>query len=156
QQAHQALKKVTEDYGQFKYNTLLAALMTLRNQMKQARKAAEGTPEWNEALDLLLLMLAPICPFITEELWQRRHGGASVHRQSWPAFDPELARPPSVTLVVQINGKFRERMEISADTPPESLEAMALELPRVADALKGKTVRKAIVVGNKLVNILAG
>ena len=151
---HQTLKKVTEDYTAFKYNTLLAAVMTLRNHMKQARASLQGTPAWDEAQRLLLLMLAPIMPFITEELWQRRQPGASVHDQAWPAYDPALAAEEAVTLVIQVNGRIRDKLEIPADTPPGALEGLARGLPRIQEALAGKTVRKVIPVGNKLVNIV--
>jgi leucyl-tRNA synthetase len=156
QAVHQTLKKVTEDYGQFKYNTLLAALMSLRNQMKAGRDALEGGAAWEEALDTLVLMLAPVMPFITEELWQARHPGPSVHLQAWPKYDPALATAETVTLIVQVNGKVRDRVEIPADTAPERLHALALGQAKVQEALAGMTVRKVIPVGNKLVNIVAG
>jgi leucyl-tRNA synthetase len=155
QRVHQTLQKVGEDYAAFKYNTLIAALMTLRNQLKTERKALEGSPAWNEALDTVILMLAPIAPFICEELWQRRHPGPSVHLQAWPAYDPALAASEAVTLVIQINGRIRDKLEIPADTPPEAVESLALAQPKVVEALKDKTVRKVIPVGNKLVNIVA-
>ena len=79
---HQTLKKVSEDYAAFKYNTLIAAMMTLRNRLKSERERLRGHPVWEEAIDTLLLMMAPIAPFISEDLWQRRHPGASVHLQS--------------------------------------------------------------------------
>lgn len=152
---HQTLKKVTEDYEVFKFNTLIAALMSLRNQMKQVRTALVGSEIWEEAIDMMALMLAPITPFLSEEIWQRRHPGPSVHTQPWPIFNPELAVAQSITMVVQINGKFRERIDIPADTPTDTLEKLALELPKIQEGLKGKTVRKVIPVGNKLVNIVA-
>jgi len=151
---HQTLRKVSDDYAAFKYNTLLAALMTLRNHMKQARAVLYGSPAWEQAVDALLLMLAPITPFITEELWQQRHSGPSIHDQTWPTYDPALAASESVTLVIQINGRMRDKLEIPADTAPAALEALAMELPKVQEALKGHTVRKVIPVGNKLVNIV--
>jgi leucyl-tRNA synthetase len=151
---HQTLRKVSEDYAVFKYNTLLAALMTLRNHMKQARAELAGSAAWEDALDKLLLMLAPITPFVTEELWQQRHPGASIHDQDWPAYDPALAASDAVTLVIQVNGRIRDKLEIPAGTPPAQLEALAMGQPKVQEALQGKTVRKVIPVGNKLVNIV--
>ncbi len=156
QAVHQTLKKVGEDFAQFKYNTLLAALMTLRNTLKTARDALEGSAAWEEALDALLLMLAPIMPFISEELWQARHPGPSVHLQAWPKFDPALATAETVTLIVQVNGKVRDRVEIPAGTAPEQLQGLAMAQAKVQEALAGMTVRKVIPVGNKLVNIVAG
>jgi leucyl-tRNA synthetase len=155
QTLHQTLRKVTEDYQQFKYNTLLAALMTLRNHLKSAREALEGTPAWEEAVEALLLMLAPVMPFLSEELWQQRHPGKSVHVQPWPKSDPALAASETVTLIVQLNGKVRDRLDIPADTPPGKLEELALAQPKVTEALAGLTVRKVIPVGNRLINIVA-
>jgi len=152
---HQTLKKVTEDYHALKFNTLLAALMALRNQMKSARASTEGSVVWKEAIDMFLLMLAPVMPFITEELWQKRHPGKSIHTQDWPAFDPALAERQSLTLVLQVNGKVRDRMEIPANLSGDELVKLAMDSPRVQEELEGKTVRKVIPVGNKLVNIVA-
>ena len=152
---HQTLKKVSDDYAAFKYNTLIAALMTLRNRLKSERERLLGRPLWEEAMDSLILMMAPIAPFISEELWQRRHPGASVHLQSWPVHDPEKAAADAVTLVIQINGKVRARLEIPADTDPGQLERLAMEQPKVREALKNKTVRRVIPIGNKLINIVA-
>ena len=152
---HQTLKKVSEDYAAFKYNTLIAAMMTLRNRLKSERKRLLGHPVWEEAIETLILMMAPIAPFISEELWQRRHPGASVHLQSWPVHDPEKAAVEAVTLVIQINGKVRARLEIPADTDPAQLETLAMEQPKVREALKNKTVRRVIPIGNKLINIVA-
>ena len=151
---HQTLAKVTEDYQAFKYNTLLAALMSFRNQLKAARTTLQGTPTWNTAIDGLLLMLAPIAPFITEELWQRRRPGQSVHLQLWPLHDPALARADAVTMVIQINGKFRDRMVVSPDVQAEEMQSLALKRPKVLEAIANRTVRKVIPVGNKLVNIV--
>ena len=152
---HQTLKKATEDYAVFKYNTLIAALMTLRNHLKSQRAILAGTPAWADAMEKLILMLAPIAPFISEELWQRRHSGPSVHLQPWPKFDPALAEAEAVTLVIQINGKVRDRIDIPLDTAPEELEALAMGQAKVREALENKTVRKVIPVGNKLINIVA-
>jgi len=129
--------------------------MTLRNQMKSQRDAVEGTPAWNEAIELLLLMLAPIMPYITEELWQARHPGPSIHVQDWPKVDAAAATSDTVTLIVQVNGKVRGRIEIPSGTAQDQLQPLALAEPKVQEALAGLTVRKVIPVGNKLVNIVA-
>ena len=153
---HQTLKKVTEDYAAFKYNTLLAALMGFRNQLKSLRGELEGTPVWREAIESLLLMLAPVTPFITEELWHRLGHTESIHVQAWPAYDPALITTESVTMVIQINGKFRDRVDITAGLPAGDMETIALERPKVREALGDRQVRKVIPVGDKLINIVAG
>ena len=151
---HQTLHKVGDDYQAFKYNTVIAAMMAFRNQLKTLRSDLAGSPDWAQAVDTLILMLAPITPFITEELWQQRHPGESVHLQSWPIYDPALAAEETVTLVIQVNGKIRDRMQIPAQTTPDSLPGLAMDRPKVQEFLQGKSVRKVIPVGNKLVNFV--
>ncbi|MBI4084049.1 MAG: leucine--tRNA ligase [Candidatus Lambdaproteobacteria bacterium] len=153
---HRTLKRAGEDYQSFKYNTLIAALMVLRNQLKTCRAETEGSPAWEEAIDTLLLMMAPLAPYATEELWQRRHRGASIHVQPWPRCDPALATEARVTVIVQVNGKVRDRIELPLGTPADRMQAAALEQPKVRDALGKLAVRKVIAVENKLVNIVAG
>jgi leucyl-tRNA synthetase len=161
QRTHQTIRKVTEDIEAFKFNTLLAALMEFNNYLIRARETCVcDTPAWQEAVDSLVLLLAPITPHITEELWQRRHPNAafvaadSVHVQPWPAWDPELARTDSITLVVQINGKVRERLEVPAEIGEDAARAAALGSPTVQRWLEGKTVQKVIFAGGKLINIV--
>jgi leucyl-tRNA synthetase len=155
QQVHQTLKKVTEDMQSFKYNTALASLMTLRNHLKRVRPALEMTYEWKEALEKLILMLAPLTPFLAEELWQQRHAGASVHVQAWPQYDPALVALDEVVVIVQVNGKVRERLTVAAGLPAAALERLALAQPKVQESLAGQTVRKLVTVPGKLVNIVA-
>lgn len=152
--AHQTLKKITEDYNQFKFNTAIAALMSFRNTMKEALPTFKGTLAWKEAIDFLLLMLAPLAPHIAEELWQQRHPGASVHLQPWPPFDEDLTKEEVMTLVVQVNGKLRDRLEIPAHLESAAIEEKVLHSPKLEPYLAGKKVRKVIVVQNKLVNIV--
>ncbi len=158
---HRTLKKVTEDIEQFKFNTLLAALMEFNNYLVKAKETAVyGTAAWDEAVEALLLMLAPETPHIAEELWQRRHGAAgfsadaSIHVQPWPAYDPDLARADTITLVVQVNGKVRDKLEAPADVTEEAARAAALASPVIQKWLEGKQVRKVIFASGKLVNIV--
>jgi leucyl-tRNA synthetase len=159
---HRTLRKVTEDIEAFKFNTLLSALMEFNNYLMKARETVVyGTPAWEEAIDAMLLMLAPETPHIAEELWQRRRGGdfseaTSIHTQAWPEYDPELARADTVTLVVQVNGKLRDKIEVAADITEEEARAAALGSPLVAKWLEGQTVRKIIFAGGKLINIVVG
>ena len=160
---HRTIRKVTEDIEAFKFNTLLSALMEFNNYLMKARETAVyGTPAWDEAIDALILMLAPETPHIAEELWQQRHGQGeftqeqSVHVQPWPEYDPELAKADTITLVVQVNGKLRDKIEASADITEEEAQALALESPLVQKWLEDKTVRKIIFAGGKLINIVVG
>lgn len=152
---HQTIRKVTEDMESFSFNTAVAALMELRNSISDAQKAGNVTAEaWNEAVTNLLLLLAPIAPHITEELWAQRGRPYSIHQQPWPQWDAEVAREDTITLVVQVNGKVRDRIEVAADSSEEKLKEMALASERVQGWLNGKPPRKVIVVGGKLVNIV--
>jgi leucyl-tRNA synthetase len=178
---HKTLQKASEDIEQFKFNTLLAALMEFNNYLVKAKETAVyGTAAWDEAVDSLLLMLAPETPHIAEELWQRRHaaplspqsggeghspqswgaGGAkfraadSIHVLPWPTYDPELARAETITLVVQVNGKLRDKVEVPADIGEDAARELALARPAIQKWLEGKTVRKVIFAGGKLVNVV--
>jgi len=153
---HQTIKKVTNDLQNFRFNTAIAAVMSLRNVLKGEAEAA-GSEVWNECLEGMLLMLAPIAPHITEELWQKlKPGSGSVHWQPWPAFDEELVSEDLITLVVQINGKMRDRVEIPAGTSKEETEQTALVAPKAQPYLEGKQIHKVIVVPERLVNIVCG
>ncbi len=153
---HQTLKKVTNDYEQFKFNTAIAALMSFRNTLKSMPKTMSSSPAWKEATDDLILMLAPIAPHLAEELWQHRYAGSSVHVQQWPVFDEGLAKEDLVTLVVQVNGKVRDRIEVPTGLENSAIEQHALQSPKAQPYLVDQTVRKLIVVPNKLVNIVVG
>ncbi len=135
--------------------------MEFNNYLMKARDSAVyGTPAWDEALDMLLLMLAPETPHIAEELWQRRRGdeafdpARSIHVQPWPAYEPALAQADMVTLVVQVNGKVREKLELPADVDEAAARAAALASPTIQKWLEGKQVRKVIYAGGKLINIV--
>ncbi len=151
---HQTLKKVTQDFNQFKFNTAIAALMSFRNTMKDLVQMTASSPAWEEAIDTLLLMLAPITPHIAEELWQQKHAGNSVHLQQWPQFDEELAKKELITLVIQVNGKLRDRLEVPLDLEQSVIEEKALSSPKIQSYLANRTIRKLIIIKNKLVNIV--
>ncbi len=153
--AHQTIRDVTSDIEAFKFNTVVAKLMALRNALKAARSTAiYGSAAWDEALDSLLLLVAPIAPHISEELWQRRHPGPSVHVQRWPAWDADAAKEDVITLVVQVNGKVRGKIEVPAGVDEAAARELALADPNVQRHIAGKTVRKVIFAGGSLVNIV--
>ncbi len=153
---HKTIKRATGDIEAFKFNTMLAALMSFTNYLTKARETAVcGTPEWDEAIRNLLLLLAPLTPHIAEELWAAIGGEYSIHQQRWPTWDEELTREETITLVVQVNGKVRDRIEVEADIDEETARKLALESLRVQKWLDGKTIRKVIFAGGKLVNIVA-
>jgi leucyl-tRNA synthetase len=152
---HQTLRQVTRDFEQFQFNTIVSGLMELMNEMYKAREAgAAGTPEWNEALDIYLRMMAPVCPHITEELWARLGKPYSIHTQSWPQVDEAAAAEDEITVAVQINGKLRDRVQVPAGSSEEAIKSAALAAPAVQKHLEGKAPKKVIVAGGKLVNIV--
>ena len=151
---HQTLKKAGEDLQHFRFNTAIATVMAFRNVLKAEAEAA-GSDVWKECLEGMLLMLAPIAPHITEELWEKiKPGSGSIHQQTWPEYEESLIVEDMVTLVVQVNGKVRDRLEMLAGTSKEEAEQSALAAPKVQSYLEGKQIRKVIVVPDRLVNIV--
>jgi leucyl-tRNA synthetase len=152
---HQMLKRVTRDFKQFEFNTIVSGLMELLNEMYVARDAGvAGTPEWNEAVDIYLRMLAPICPHIAEELWAQTGREYSIHNQPWPAVDEEAAREEEIVIPIQVNGKLRDRVIVPADASEEEIKSAALASKGVQKYLEGKVLKKVIVAQKKLVNIV--
>lgn len=150
---HQTILKVTDDYHNFRFNTTIAALMELNNALMRVKETAvAGTPVWEQTVDSLLLMMAPIFPHISEELWRQRGHAESVHVQRFPVGDATKAQEQSVEIVVQVNGKIRERLSVAPGTPAGELESRGLEA--AARWLEGKPPRKVIVVPEKLVNVV--
>ncbi|HEX9496014.1 MAG TPA: leucine--tRNA ligase, partial [Candidatus Limnocylindria bacterium] len=143
------IKKVTEDLEAYHFNTAIAAMM----ELSTATFHASG-PSREAATDALVLLLAPFAPHITEELWQRRGGAGSVHQQRWPAWDPAAARDVTVTVVVQVNGKVRDRLELPAGLSEDALRRAALASEKAVQAIGSKPVARAIVVPDRLVNIV--
>ena len=152
---HQTLRQVSHDFETFEFNTIVSGLMELLNEMIQAREhGASGTPEWQEALDIYIRMMAPVAPHITEEIWAKLGKPYSVHTQPWPIVDETAAAEDMITLVIQVNGKLRDRIEVPATTSEEEVRALALASSSVKKYLGNETPRKVIVVAGKLVNIV--
>ena len=152
---HQTLRRVTRNFEQFEFNTIVSSLMELLNEMYKAREAgAVATKEWAEAQELYLKMLAPIAPHIAEELWTETGHGYSVHTQTWPQVNEEAAKEDEITIAVQVNGKVRERITVQAETDDETVKSIALSAEAVIRSLEGKEPKKVIVVKGKLVSIV--
>jgi leucyl-tRNA synthetase len=158
--AHKALQGVAADHEGFRWNTIVAKLMELTNLlMKYRGTPAAATDGYREAVDLLLLMLAPEAPHISEEIWSRRLSARglewrSIHTESWPDFDESLVAAEMIELPVQVNGKLRDKVQVAPDLPQEEIEALVMAQPKVRSNLEGKTVVKVIHVGGRLVNIV--
>ena len=152
---HKTIKKVTQDMEAFKFNTMLAALMEFNNYLIKAKETpVRGTEAWDEAIRTLILLLAPACPHIAEELWQRIGGEYSVHQQPWPTWDEELAKEKVITLVVQVNGKLRDRLQVPVTITEEEAKELALASAGAQRHIKGKEVVRVIYVPGRLVNIV--
>jgi leucyl-tRNA synthetase len=152
---HQTLRAVTEDFESFEFNTIVAALMELMNDMYKAREqGAYGSPAWEEAVDIYLRMMAPIAPHMAEELWAMHGKPYSVHHQPWPDVDADATKEDEVSLIVQVNGKLRDKITVPVGISKEEAEKIALASETVQKFMEGKPVRKVIVVEGKLVNIV--
>jgi leucyl-tRNA synthetase len=155
QKTHQTIRQVSNDLEHFQFNTVISALMEMSNEISAARdKGLAGGQAFDEALEKLLLMMAPATPHIAEELWTRLGKPYSIHDQDWPGFDPELAAPDEITLVVQVNGKVRDRITVPAEITEDQAKEAALASDAARRHMDGKEPRKLIYVEGKLVNIV--
>jgi len=159
--AHKTLRDVTADYEGFRFNTMIAKLMELANTLFRYRgTAVAGGAEWDETIRLLLLMLAPSAPHISEELWSRRlaEAGAawsSIHTEPWPAVDPSAVVESTREIPVQVNGKLRDKVVVAADASQADIEAAVLARDRIRAILDGKAPDRIVVAGGgKLVNLV--
>ena len=146
---HQTIKKVSEDYEKMKFNTAIAAMMTLVNDFFAKGQVTRGE------LRTLLLLLNPVAPHITEEMWENQGFGAPIHHQPWPKWDEEKMKTAEVEIAVQICGKVRGRIMIPADMTKEQAERELIQREDVQALLGGKTVMKVIFVPGRLLNIVA-
>jgi leucyl-tRNA synthetase len=139
----------------FSFNTLVAALMEYTNYLVKAKDTpVVTTGAWDEAMEALLLLMAPSFPHISEELWARMGRPYSIHQQTWPTWDPELAAEEIVTIVVQVNGKVRDRFDADVDISEEEAKTQALATDGARKYLDGKKPVKVIYVPGRLVNIV--
>jgi len=144
---HRLIERVSDEYARWSYNTAVASFMEFVNLLYK-----EGSTPF--AIDSLLLLLAPMAPHVTAELWERRHPGEHVHEQPWPQFDASLALQERVTMVVQINGKVRDRIEVDVDIDTQEMERLALASVRVQEHLRGQLPKRVIPRAPKLVNLV--
>ncbi len=152
---HQTIRKVTDDIERLRFNTMIAALMEFTNYLSKVKDAGSVTKtDWQEAINTLLVLMAPSTPHITEELWEQTGHDYSIHNQDWPQWDKELAKDEEVTLVVQVNGKLRDRIAVPVTITEEEAKQMALESPKVRPHIEGKQMVKEIYVPQKLVNLV--
>jgi leucyl-tRNA synthetase len=153
---HHSIRRVTDDVEAFRFNTAIAALMEFANVLQRAKAGPlAGGSLWQEAVRSLVLLLAPLCPHIAEELWvEHLKQPFSVHTQPWPVFDAKKATLDRVTLVLQVNGRVRDRVEVGAGITDVEARQIALASPRVRQYADGRTVADVIVVPGRLVNVV--
>ncbi len=157
QATHRTIAEVTNDLERWSYNTAVAHCMELLNLLQKYGREGEGPHRavWDHAADALLALLAPLTPHLTAEIWEQRHPGEpSVHLQPWPTFDPDLIQADTVTLVVQVNGKLRDRIEVDPAITEADAQDAALTSPKVVEALAGQAPKRVIVKPPGLVNVV--
>lgn len=152
--AHATIAKATDDIGRrFQFNTPIAAVMELVNEIYPAKDDPEQAAAVRFATETAVSLIQPYIPHMAEELWQRL-GRERLWDEAWPEADPAMLERRTFELVVQVNGRVRDRVEVSADLSEDELVAQARDLPRVRAHLDGKEIRKAVVVPGKLVNLV--
>ncbi|MCS7202110.1 MAG: leucine--tRNA ligase [Dictyoglomus sp.] len=150
---HKTIKKVTEDIISFKFNTAVAAMMEFLNELTDYKNKYGSTELFKECIKNLLLLLAPFVPHITEELWKELGYEYSIHLQQWPSYNPELIKEEIITLVIQINGKVRDRVDVNADITEEEALKIALQRENVKKYLGNKNPKKVVFVPGKLLSL---
>src|SRR5712692_440183 len=145
---HKTVKAVTDDFETFSFNTAIARLMELLNAFSKA-----GGPVPRPAAETFLKLLAPVAPFITEELWHGYGNEGSIHKQSWPTYDEALLAAEHAVMVIQINGKVRDTVEVPVGITSEEMQEIALDREKIAAVLDGKAPTKIVTVPPRLVNL---
>ena len=152
---HQTIRKVTGDIERLRFNTMIAALMEFTNYLIKIKESGSvSMADWTEAVNKLLVLMAPSTPHIAEELWEQTGHDYSIHNQNWPQWDETLAKDEEVTLVVQVNGKLRDRINVPISVTEDEARQLALESPKVRPHIEGKQIVKEIYVPLKLVNLV--
>ena len=152
---HKTIKEVTADLEKFRFNTMLASLMEFSNYLSKVKESGVVSDAlWREAISYFLLLLAPTAPHLAEELWARTGHPYSIHNQPWPEYDEELAREEEITLVIQVNGKLRDKVLVAASVSEVEAKELALGRERVKAYTDGKKLTRVIYVPKRVVNIV--
>jgi leucyl-tRNA synthetase len=154
-QMHRTIRQVSERIEGFRFNTMVSALMEFVNALVERQKEGSWrTRTYHQSLETLMVLLAPVTPHLTEELWQLTGHTGSIHRQPWPAWDAELAREETVALPVQVDGKVRQVIELPQEADKEEVEAKAFADPKVAQHLQERVVIRSIYIPGKILNLV--
>jgi leucyl-tRNA synthetase len=155
-ETHRTLKRVTEDIDRFHFNTTVSSLMSLANFFQEYLAGSPREKTFAEAYRIMILMLAPAAPHVTHELWELREMGTMLATEPWPQWDSSLATESTVTMVVQVNGKVRDRVDVPADISAEQAEEVALALDKVQGWIDGAAVRKVVARPPNVINFVVG
>ena len=154
-QVHETIKKVSDDIGRrYTFNTAIAAMMELLNALSRIEDSPQSRAVVQEGLETVVLMLSPIVPHITQTLWKALGHSGSIMESAWPQVDKSALTRDEIEMVVQVNGKLRGHITISAAADKQTIEKTALNEPKVQRFITGKTIKKVIVVPKKLVNVV--
>jgi leucyl-tRNA synthetase len=158
QKTHKTIKKVTEDIERYHFNTAISANMELVNEI-YVSEVKENTDDISkrvirEAIETVVVLLSPFVPHFAEELWESLGNRTSVVKMKWPDYDPEAVMEEEILIVIQINGKLRDRMTIPASYGEDEVKSWALKSERIRKLVEGKEIKRVILVPKKLVNIV--
>ncbi len=152
---HKTIRKATEDLEKFRFNTMIASLMELTNYLLKVQEVRNvSLPLWQEAISYFLLLLAPTAPHLAEELWVRSGHSYSIHNQSWPKFDQELAKETEITLPIEVNGKLRDKLVVPASITEDEARELALSRERIKAYTNGKKIDRIIYIPGRVMNIV--
>lgn len=151
---HKTVRKVTDDFHRLSFNTAISALMEYTNELYKLKVEGFSSETWREALSVLTQLIAPFAPHMAEELWQQLGHDGFVHETQWPAWDESLIVEETMTIIVQVNGKLRGKLEVAKDTSDEDIKSQALVAGTVEKFLDGKAPAKVIYIPGRIVNIV--
>ncbi|MCJ7763617.1 MAG: leucine--tRNA ligase, partial [Dehalococcoidales bacterium] len=152
---HQTTKKVTQDLEKIRFNTMISTLMEFTNYLTKVKEFGSVSGEdWRQSIETLLVLLAPTAPHLTEELWQKIGNDYSIHNRRWPEWDEELAKDEEITLVVQVNGKLRDRIAVPASISEDEARNLALDRQKVKAYIENKQIAKFIYIPKRLINLV--
>jgi leucyl-tRNA synthetase len=155
-EAHRAIHKVTGDIERFHFNTAVPPLMTLSNALFEKAKSGIPLAAFKEVVEILIRLLSPMAPHIAHELWERIGHDTMLALEPWPVADPALMVRSTVTMVIQVNGKLRDRVDVDADIDADEAQRLALESEKVDQWIGGHEIKRVIVREPNLVNIVVG
>jgi len=155
-QMHRAMRDIGQGIEAFKLNTSVSALMEFSTAIEGHLHAHGPTPAVRQAVQTLILLMAPFAPFLAEEAWERLGGTFSVHTQPWPKFNPALATDETIEIIVQVNGKVRDRLSLPTSATEEQVRAAALAAPGAQKYIAGKAFARTIYAPGRLINIVSG